>query len=192
MVTDNTFEITLDTWIISDTHFFHENIGRYCNRPKNWQDLIIKNWNDLVSPDETVLHLGDFALGNKGNFDLLTGMLSGRLFLIQGNHDRISKSYCETHGVTLIKNSLNVQISDQMKLIFSHRPIVPLEDGWINLHGHIHNVPPPPEGSNLGPNHINMSVEVREYRPWRLGDILKTIKDHPTENDVSLRCPVPP
>ena len=192
MVTDNTFEITLDTWIISDTHFFHENIGRYCNRPKNWQDLIIKNWNDLVSPDETVLHLGDFALGNKGNFDLLTGMLSGRLFLIQGNHDRISKSYCETRGVTLIKNTLTVEITDQMKLIFSHRPIVPLEDGWINLHGHIHNVPPPPEGSNLGPNHINMSVEVREYRPWRLGDILNIIKDHPTENDVSLRCPVPP
>jgi len=187
MVTDNTLEITLDTWIISDTHFFHENIGRYCSRPKNWQELIIKNWNDLVSPDETVLHLGDFALGNKSNFDLLAGMLNGRLFLIQGNHDRISKSYCETCGVTLIKNSLNVQISDQMKLTFSHRPIVPLEDGWINLHGHIHNVPPPPEGSNLGSNHINMSVEVREYRPWRLGDILKTIKDHPTENDVSLR-----
>ncbi len=187
MTSDNTLEITLDTWIISDTHFFHENIGRYCSRPENWQDLIIKNWNDLVSPNETVLHLGDFALGNKTNFDLLTGMLMGRLFLIQGNHDRISKSYCETRGVTLIKNSLNFQISDQMKLIFSQRPIVPLEDGWINLHGHIHNVPPPIEGSNLGPNHINMSVEVREYRPWRLGDILKTIKDHPTENDVSLR-----
>lgn len=187
MVTDNTLEITLDTWIISDTHFFHENIGRYCNRPENWQDLIIKNWNDLVSPDETVLHLGDFALGNKGNFDLLTGILSSRLFLIQGNHDRISKSYCQTRGVTLIKNSLNVEISDQMKLIFSHRPIVPLEDGWINLHGHIHNVPLLSEGSNLGPNHINMSVEVREYRPWRLGDILKTFKDQPTENDVSLR-----
>jgi len=192
MATNNALEITLDTWIISDTHFFHENIGRYCSRPENWQELIIKNWNDLVSPDETILHLGDFALGNKSNFDLLSGMLRGRLFLIQGNHDRISKSYCETRGVTLIKNCLNIQISDQMKLIFSHLPIVPLEDGWINLHGHIHNVPPPPEGSNLGPNHINMSVEVREYRPWRLGDILKSIKDHPTENDVSLRWPVPP
>jgi len=187
MVTENTLKITLDTWIISDTHFFHENIGRYCSRPENWQELIIKNWNDLVSPDEIVLHLGDFALGNKTNFDLLSGMLRGRLVLIQGNHDRISKSYCETRGVTLVKKSLNVQISDQMRLIFSHRPIVPLEDGWINLHGHTHNVPPPPEGSNLGPNHINMSVEVREYRPWRLGDILKTIKDQPTENDVSLR-----
>jgi hypothetical protein len=74
MVTDNTLEITLDTWIISDTHFFHENIGKYCSRPENWQELIIKNWNDLVSPEETVLHLGDFALGKKSNFDLLTSM----------------------------------------------------------------------------------------------------------------------
>jgi len=72
-------------------------------------------------------------------------------------------------------------------LIFSHHPIVPLEDSWINLHSHIHNVPPPAEGSNLGPNHINMSVEVREYRPWRLGDIRKTSNDNSTENDVSLR-----
>ncbi len=74
-----------------------------------------------------------------------------------------------------------------MKLVFSHCPIVPLEDGWINLHGQIHNVPPPPEGSNFVPNHINMSVEVRVYRPWRLGELLKIIKDHPTENDVSHR-----
>ena len=71
-------------YYISDTHFFHtpvhlwrENIGRYCSCPENWQELIIKNWNDLVSPDETILHLGDFAVGNKTNFDLLTGMLSG-------------------------------------------------------------------------------------------------------------------
>jgi calcineurin-like phosphoesterase family protein len=106
MATNNALEITLDTWIISDTHFFHENIGRYCSRPENWQELIIKNWNDLVSPDETILHLGDFALGNKSNFDLLSGMLRGRLFLIQGNHDRISKSYCEPRGVTLIKKLL--------------------------------------------------------------------------------------
>ncbi|GAP40931.1 hypothetical protein ATC1_13913 [Flexilinea flocculi] len=127
MVIDNTLEITFDTRIISDTRFFHENIGRYCSRPDNWQKLIFKNWNDLVSPGVTILHLGDFALGNKTKFDLMTGLLSGRLCLIQGNHDRISKSYCETRGVTLIKSSLNVEISDQMKLIFSHRPIVLLE-----------------------------------------------------------------
>ncbi|MEN6298470.1 MAG: metallophosphoesterase [Anaerolineaceae bacterium] len=187
MILDNTLTITQNTWIISDTHFFHENIGRYCNRPENWQELIINNWNNLISQKDTVLHLGDFALGKKVNFELVTGILNGRLFLIQGNHDRLSQSFCEAHGLILIKNSLLVELENQMKLIFSLRPIVPLEDGWVNLHGHIHNVPPPPEGSNLGPDHINMSVEVREYRPWRLGELLKTSRDHPTENDVSLR-----
>lgn len=178
MSPDNTLTITQNTWIISDTHFFHENIGRYCNRPENWQELIIKNWNNLISPEDTVLHLGDVALGKKSNFEQLTSMLNGRLFLIQGNHDRLSQTYCEAHGVTLIKDPIQVEMEDRVKLIFSHRPTVPLEDGWINLHGHIHNVPPPPEGSNLGPNHINMSVEVREYRPWRLGDILRKWKNH--------------
>lgn len=176
MFPDNTLIISPNTWIISDTHFFHENIGRYCNRPENWQELIINNWNNLISPEDTVLHLGDFALGMKSNFEWLTGILNGRLFLIQGNHDRLSQTYCEAHGVTLIKDSLQIELEDRQKLIFSHRPIVPLENGWTNLHGHIHNVPPPPEGSNLGPNHINMSVEVREYRPWRLGEIVNLKK----------------
>jgi len=170
---NNELVITPDIWIISDTHFFHENIGRYCNRPENWQDLIINNWNELIAPDEQVLHLGDFALGKKMNFELLTGSLNGKLFLIRGNHDRLSKTYCEAHAVTLLNEPLHVDYNDRVKLVFSHRPIVPLPDDLINLHGHIHNVPPPPEGSNLGPRHLNMSVEVREYRPWRLQDIIK-------------------
>lgn len=173
MDTNTALEITPDTWIISDTHFFHENIRKYCDRPENWQDLIIKNWNDLISPDDPILHLGDFALGKKSNFELLTGMLNGRLFLIRGNHDRLGRTYCAAHGVILVKDPLLVEYGHQTKLAFSHRPIVPLPDGILNLHGHIHNVPPPPEGSNLGPNHINMSIEVRDYRPWRLREIVK-------------------
>lgn len=105
MAPDNILNLTLNTWIISDTHFFHKNIGKYCNRPENWQDLIVKNWNDLISPSEPVLHLGDFALGKKINFELLTSMLNGRLFLIRGNHDRLNKAYCEAHSVTLVKDS---------------------------------------------------------------------------------------
>ena len=169
---NNPYGITPDTWIISDTHFFHENIGKYCNRPENWQDLIIKNWNDRVAPGDVVLHLGDFALGKKAHFELLVGILNGQLLLLQGNHDRISKAFCETNGVALIKNSIQVIVEQQINVFFSHRPIIPLEDGWINLHGHIHNGLPPIDGSNLGPSHINMSVEVREYRPYRLREII--------------------
>ena len=172
MIFNDKFEISLDTWIISDTHFFHENIGKYCNRPENWQDLIIKNWNDLIAPDEQVLHLGDFALGKKQHFELLTGMLHGRLFLIRGNHDRLGREYCNSLGVIILDDPLVVEFGNQIKLAFSHRPIVRLADEVINLHGHIHNTPPPTDGSNLGPNHINMSVEVKDYRPWRLRDIV--------------------
>lgn len=173
--------ITPDTWIISDTHFFHKNIGRYCDRPENWQELIIKNWNDRVAQDETILHLGDFAFGSRRNFELLTGILHGRLLLIQGNHDRLSQTFFETHGVTLIKSSLQITLEGRLKLIFSHRPVIPLADGWLNFHGHIHNVPPPPDGSHLGPQHINMSVEVREYRPWRLREII-----HPQNGRIAV------
>jgi len=176
MDTNNTLEITPNTWIISDTHFFHVNVGRYCNRPDNWQELIIKNWNDLISPEDTVLHLGDFAFGKRSNFDILTEILNGRIILIRGNHDRLNRIRYESHGVSIINTPIQVEFNDRIKLIFSHWPVVPLEDGWVNLHGHIHNNPPPPEGSTLGPNHINMSVEVRDYRPWRLREIVKDLE----------------
>ena len=172
MAPNNALIITPDTWIISDTHFFHVNVGRYCNRPDNWQELIIKNWNDRISPEETVLHLGDFSFGKKSNFDVLTELLNGKMILIRGNHDRLSRTRYESCGVDIYNTPIQVVFSDDTKIIFSHRPIVPVEDGWINLHGHIHNSPPPPEGSTLRPNHINMSIEVRDYRPWRLSEII--------------------
>jgi len=176
IMTNTTLPITHNTWIISDTHFFHENIGRYCNRPENWQELIIKNWNDLISPDETVLHLGDFSFGKRSNFEILTEQLHGKIILIRGNHDRLGRVRYESRGVTIVNEPIYVELDEKVKIIFSHWPVVPLDDGVINLHGHIHNSPPPPEGSVLGPNHINMSIEVHEYRPWRLKDIIPGIK----------------
>jgi calcineurin-like phosphoesterase family protein len=174
-MTNTTLPITHNIWIISDTHFFHENIGRYCNRPENWQELIIKNWNDLISPDETVLHLGDFSFGKRSNFDLLIEQLHGKIILIRGNHDRLGRVRYESRGVTIVNEPIYVKLDEKAKIIFSHWPVVPLDDGLINIHGHIHNSPPPPEGSVLGSNHINMSVEVRDYRPWRLKDIISGI-----------------
>jgi len=176
MASDNNLEITPNIWIISDTHFFHVNVGRYCNRPDNWQELIIKNWNDLISPEDTVLHLGDFAFGKRSNFDLLTEELHGKIILIRGNHDRLGRVRYESRGVTIVNEPIYVELNKKMKIVFSHWPVVPLEEDWINLHGHIHNNPPPPEGSSLGQSHINMSVEVRDYRPWGLGEVLKDLE----------------
>ncbi len=54
--------IDLDTWIISDTHFGHKNIIKYCDRPLNHNELMIEQWGDLIKWQDNVLHLGDLAV----------------------------------------------------------------------------------------------------------------------------------
>ena len=155
-------------WIIADTHFFHANIGQYCDRPEGWQDLIIENWNHFIQPGDTVFHLGDLALGKKEDAEALIPLLNGKLYLMRGNHDRRVKAFYQRFEITLVKDPYSYIHPSGQHLVFSHRPIVPLEPGVLNLHGHIHNNPAP----ELGPQHINLSIEVREYRPWRLSEIL--------------------
>jgi len=80
-------------WLTSDTHFFHENILKYCNRPfgsvEDMNEALVKNWNSVVKPEDHVYHLGDFCFGNveKWNWCLEPGRLNGHIHLILGNHD---------------------------------------------------------------------------------------------------------
>jgi calcineurin-like phosphoesterase family protein len=155
-------------WIISDTHFFHENIGRYCDCPAGWQEMIIDNWNRLMQPEEIVFHVGDLALGKREHIEGLVPLLNGRLYLMRGNHDRRSNGFYQRLGITLVSDPYRTDHPSGLNLIFSHCPIVTLELGLLNLHGHIHNNPAP----ELGAQYVNLCVEVRDYRPWRLGEIL--------------------
>ena len=113
------------TWIISDTHFFHENIGRYCDRPDGWQEMIIANWNRLIQPEEVVFHVGDLALGKRENIEGLVPLLNGRLYLMRGNHDRRSNGFYQRLGITLVPDPYRLDHSPGLKLMFSHRPILP-------------------------------------------------------------------
>lgn len=55
-------------FVTADTHFCHENIIKYCNRPfrdlSHMNSALIKKWNTLVSKNDYVFVLGDFSLGN--------------------------------------------------------------------------------------------------------------------------------
>ena len=50
-------------YLISDTHFNHANIATYCDRPADFTDKLIRNWNNTVKPEDSVIHLGDVFIG---------------------------------------------------------------------------------------------------------------------------------
>lgn len=58
-------------WLVSDTHFNHSNIIKYCNRPyqsvseMDWD--MVEKWNSVVKPNDHVYHLGDvYMKASKG------------------------------------------------------------------------------------------------------------------------------
>ncbi len=91
-------------WVISDTHFGHANIVRYCQWRSTWahsidehDHRIISEWNRVVAPEDLVLHLGDFALCHEERLSVYRLSLNGRIILARGNHDRSTSAMRRCH-----------------------------------------------------------------------------------------------
>lgn len=166
-----------NTWLISDTHFGHENITKLCKRPDNVDMLMIAEWSRLVPAGATLLHLGDLAYrADFREWKAILSALPGNKHLILGNHDKQPAKYYESCGFKIIEpfdyrwGSYNIS--------FSHYPLESRAfDHELHIHGHIHNngyggesdIP----GSPARESHINISVEVTKYRPVHLGTLLR-------------------
>ena len=76
-------------FFIADTHFNHNKIIEYENRPfKNVEEMnekLIENWNSVVGRIDKVFVLGDFGFYNSKE---ILDRLKGFKILIMGNHDR--------------------------------------------------------------------------------------------------------
>lgn len=148
------------TFIISDTHFNHKNIIKYCNRPfkdvKEMNRVIIANWNKVATKDDMIFHLGDFALGDKSYIKQLVNQLNGKIVLIKGNHD-YSTDFIKSLGFHDVHNSLLI---GNVLLTHKPRPEYQLDNNVVNFHGHIHNY----ANENIVPDiHYNFSVENTNY-----------------------------
>lgn len=173
-------------WIISDTHFLHQNIIYHCHRPfinyKDMDDTIINNINSLVKENDTLYHLGDWSFGRNCNLDTIIDTRARikckDIRLVYGNHDKlIRKKYvlqklftsCEDYYLLNIDNkhillthylnSLNNFIAKVINKFHINYP-----DG-IHLFGHHHN------NENVTP--YNMCVENHNYKPVLLDNIIK-------------------
>ena len=167
-------------YIISDTHFNHKNIIDYCNRPfkdiNEMNNTIIDNWNKYVKKEDIVYHLGDFFLGSKFDLKDIVDRLNGTIYLIRDNHDRLTVKSYEDYGIIVLKNA--PIIMDDYKIMLSHRPLpdTMIKDGYINIHGHIHqNKLEDTYDNNLFDKnkHINVSCDTLRFKPILLEKLLK-------------------
>lgn len=168
-------------WLTSDTHFWHNNIIKYCNRPfetvEEMNQALIDNWNSVVGPDDHVYHLGDFCFGNveKWNTVLAPGVLNGHIHLILGNHDpdRIFREGTMFERFDSI-DFQKILIIEGWTVILNHFPFLSfsnnLDHKVLQLFGHIHSGPEGrgnvlPEGYKVQWNQYDVGVDNNGYIP---------------------------
>jgi calcineurin-like phosphoesterase family protein len=159
----------MTTWFTSDTHFAHANIIQYCGRPfeniEEMNEALIIRWNARVQPEDTVYHLGDFAFGPTMNIKEFREKLNGHITLIRGNHDRTLKRMRE-FGFNGVVNGMLFSFQG-LRLLLTHKPSYDDLSGCdYNLHGHVH------ETYARRGNAINVGVDVREFEPKTLEELL--------------------
>ena len=139
----------MKTYVTSDLHFGHKNIMTFCpvTRARFRGDVdymteaMIKEWNDIVEPFDTVYILGDVAFMSGYNAALVMMRLNGRKILVEGNHDRktlmdvnFREQFAEVHKY------LDINYNGT-KVVMFHYPIAEWDQmhrGAVHLHGHLH------------------------------------------------------
>ena len=163
----------MQRWVISDTHLFHARIIEYCQRPfstvEEMNQVIMKNWNQVIARDDIVYVLGDFCFGNKEKLKEVVSQLNGRKILILGNHDKLTKgAYLEAGFETVSKCPMIVDAD----FILSHQPIQGDLGKFYNIHGHRHKLP---NEAQFSPRHFDIGVDDHNFFPHNLDTVIKTL-----------------
>lgn len=176
-------------WFTSDTHFGHENIIRFCGRPfKNAEEMnaeIIRRWRETIPDDGIVFHLGDFAHGGSKLWNDILYALTGRIYLILGNHDMKSIRQGFMSRFELVTQQMTIKVGGQ-SIILNHNPFLcyggSYRDVW-QLFGHVHSGP----NSNTGLDHprlkmlfplqYDVGVDNNDFRPISFAGIKAKIEE---------------
>lgn len=165
-------------WIWSDTHFFHKNIIKYCNRPFDtvgeMNYYLQKMWQDVVGKNDLIINCGDFTFGETEDGNRIIRNSPGYSVLIVGNHDYRKKKIRDLKFDMLsAKEEFEYEGHN---FLLTHVPVkVANLNNRFNIHGHIHdkhyveNYDTPQAFES--PYHACVSVEHTGYKPILLSDV---------------------
>jgi calcineurin-like phosphoesterase family protein len=158
-------------YFTSDTHFGHGGALGLYRRPfasvAAMNAALIERWNETVTPEDEVWHLGDFAIRQKPQAVAeLLAQLCGRKHLLTGNNDPTATT--ELDGWESVRPYAEITI-ESTSLVLCHYPFRSwrgMNKGWVNLHGHCHGRLKPQ------PRQFDVGVDAWEFRPVTLQAIL--------------------
>lgn len=171
---------TSKVFSISDNHWGHTNIIKYCNRPfssvEEMNEVMISKWNSVVSDTDIIIHVGDFALCKKEEIIEIGKRLNGIKYLVLGNHDRAKIDVYKESGFLRVFDTGKVLVEyGEKRFFFSHRPLFSTVYNCQNQYnasncekwyfGHTHHNNPDSMTSGF---HVNLCVEQIDYTPVRI------------------------
>ncbi|MBB2682739.1 UNVERIFIED_ORG: calcineurin-like phosphoesterase family protein [Rhizobium etli] len=159
-------------YFTGDTHFADPRVLRIDRRPfpdmASHDVTLIRNWNEIVGPQDDIWHLGDVMSFRGGDCDQLLSMLNGRKHLIVGNNDPPTTT--EATGWASVQHYKEMTLDDHL-LILCHYPFRTwnkMGKKSINLHGHSHGRLKPL------PRQYDVGVDRQGLRPVSLDALLST------------------
>lgn len=168
-------------WFTSDTHYWHKNVIKYCNRPfssvEEMNETLISNYNNVVSQEDTVYFLGDVIFGGTTKARAIIERLNGEKHLIIGNHDVVNRAEkwlklgfkTAVHSMKLGNFNLShfpYAGFEADERHFEHR--LKDEGDWL-FHGHVH------QHWKQKDRMINVGVDIWDFYPVSLPDLLDIV-----------------
>lgn len=145
-------------YITSDIHFSHKNIMTFCpvtrarfnNDVDYMNEQIIREWNQVVTPQDHTYILGDVAFCNAETAVKFMKRLNGTKTLIKGNHDfKLVKHREFEDCFSDVQDYYSITVNGT-KVVMFHYPIAEWDQmhrGSVHFHGHVHGGKTGLEGS---------------------------------------------
>ena len=140
-----------EKWLFtSDTHAYHNSILQFCPNSRQGKDgdemteLMIKQWNSQVGPNDNVFHLGDVSWAGYKKTKEYLNALNGNIHLILGNHDNRTM-LSQIGRFASIEYYREILVDGNIWVLF-HYPIFEwnlLHRNSVHLYGHVHARPLP-------------------------------------------------
>ena len=171
----------------SDTHFFHKNIIQYCpdsrghfNTIEEMNTSIVTAWNNKVTNNDIIYHLGDFIFSKSNDQFMLDQLNCKKMYLIPGNHDT-QFSKINHHKLIILPAYYELKI-DHNLIVLCHYPFKIWNRshyGSYHFHGHSHGT------LTRYHNHVlDVGIDARpdnDLTPWEHAELLTYLKEVPYE-----------